>query len=100
MGSMFSSLTFFSCCSPCLCVCLPVCVPGWLVDAMEDYSYAFYLSGSCLVVSAAFVVLVDRLIQKRAAQTEGQESDQPAEVKRGSSGSTPLSELPQDDDWT
>lgn len=51
---------------------------GWLVDAMEDYSYAFYLSGSCLVVSAAFVVLVDRLVQKRAAQTEGLESNQPA----------------------
>lgn len=45
---------------------------------MDDYSYAFYLSGSCLVVSAVFVVLVDRFVQKRAAQAEGQESNQPA----------------------
>ncbi|XP_044185472.1 monocarboxylate transporter 13 [Thunnus albacares] len=38
---------------------------GWLVDQMNDYSVAFYFSGLCLVSSAVFVVLVDRLVQKR-----------------------------------
>lgn len=38
---------------------------GWLVDQMNDYSAAFYLSGLCLVSSAVFVVLVDRLVQRR-----------------------------------
>lgn len=45
---------------------------------MEDYSYAFYLSASCLIVSAVFVVLVDRLVQRRATQTGGLEVKQPA----------------------
>lgn len=40
---------------------------GWLVDRTNDYSPAFYLSGICLVVSAVFVVLVDRLLQRRKA---------------------------------
>ncbi|XP_029961036.1 monocarboxylate transporter 13-like [Salarias fasciatus] len=46
---------------------------GWLVDLTSDYSCAFYLSGLCLVLSAFFVVLVDRLVQRRKAaeaQTE------------------------------
>ncbi|KAM4745210.1 monocarboxylate transporter 13 isoform 1-T2 [Anableps anableps] len=38
---------------------------GWLVDQMNDYSAAFYLSGFCLIMSAVFVVLVDRLVQRR-----------------------------------
>ncbi|XP_070761238.1 monocarboxylate transporter 13 [Enoplosus armatus] len=38
---------------------------GWLVDEMNDYSAAFYLSGLCLISSAVFVVLVDRLVQRR-----------------------------------
>lgn len=38
---------------------------GWLVDTMEDYSSAFYLSGLCLILSAGFVALVDHLIQRR-----------------------------------
>ncbi|XP_070689523.1 monocarboxylate transporter 13 [Pempheris klunzingeri] len=38
---------------------------GWLVDQTNHYSSAFYLSGLCLISSAMFVVLVDRLIQKR-----------------------------------
>lgn len=45
---------------------------------MEDYSYAFYLAASCLVLSAVFVILVDRLVQKRATQTGGPEIKQPA----------------------
>lgn len=46
---------------------LMLCNPwtGWLVDQTEDYSTAFYFSGLCLVSSAVFVVLVDRLIQRR-----------------------------------
>ncbi|XP_044051283.1 monocarboxylate transporter 13 [Siniperca chuatsi] len=38
---------------------------GWLVDETHDYSAAFYLSGLCLISSAVFVVLVDRLVQRR-----------------------------------
>ncbi|KAM7017902.1 monocarboxylate transporter 2 [Tautogolabrus adspersus] len=38
---------------------------GWLVDETHDYSTAFYLSGLCLISSAVFVVLVDRLVQRR-----------------------------------
>ncbi|XP_029294962.1 monocarboxylate transporter 12 [Cottoperca gobio] len=38
---------------------------GWLVDQTNDYSAAFYLSGVCLITSAVFVVLVDRVIQRR-----------------------------------
>uniref|UniRef100_A0A3Q3GL03 Zgc:114041 n=1 Tax=Labrus bergylta TaxID=56723 RepID=A0A3Q3GL03_9LABR len=38
---------------------------GWLVDQTHDYSTAFYLSGLCLISSAVFVVLVDRLVQRR-----------------------------------
>ncbi|XP_033474530.1 monocarboxylate transporter 13 [Epinephelus lanceolatus] len=38
---------------------------GWLVDQTNDYSAAFYLSGLCLISSAVFVVVVDRLIQRR-----------------------------------
>lgn len=45
---------------------------GWLVDAMKDYSNAFYLSGFCLILSAVFVALVDHLVQRRkVVQTEG-----------------------------
>ncbi|GAA6218705.1 monocarboxylate transporter 13-like [Lates japonicus] len=40
---------------------------GWLVDQTNDYSSAFYLSGLCLVSSAVFVALVDRLVQRRHA---------------------------------
>ncbi|KAM9360181.1 monocarboxylate transporter 13 [Symphorus nematophorus] len=38
---------------------------GWLVDETKDYSAAFYLSGLCLISSAVFVVLVDRLVERR-----------------------------------
>ncbi|KAM8885401.1 monocarboxylate transporter 13 isoform 2-T2 [Spinachia spinachia] len=38
---------------------------GWLVDRTGDYSAAFYLSGVCLLLSAVFVGLVDRLVQRR-----------------------------------
>ncbi|XP_023276929.1 monocarboxylate transporter 13-like [Seriola lalandi dorsalis] len=54
---------------------------GWLVDETNDYSTAFYLSGLCLISSAVFVVLVDRLVQRRKAveadahQAIGQQED-------------------------
>ncbi|XP_068995197.1 monocarboxylate transporter 13 [Embiotoca jacksoni] len=50
---------------------------GWLVDHTNDYSAAFYLSGLCLVSSAVFVVLVDRLVQRRrgAADADSQQDD-------------------------
>ncbi|KAM8865680.1 monocarboxylate transporter 13 isoform 1-T2 [Synchiropus picturatus] len=38
---------------------------GWLVDQTSDFSNAFYFSGLCLIMSSVFVVLVDRLVQKR-----------------------------------
>ncbi|XP_074495232.1 monocarboxylate transporter 13 [Sebastes fasciatus] len=38
---------------------------GWLVDQTNDYSAAFYLSGTCLLSSAVFVVLVDFLVHRR-----------------------------------
>ncbi|XP_056093154.1 monocarboxylate transporter 2 [Rhinichthys klamathensis goyatoka] len=38
---------------------------GWLVDWTHDFGAAFYLSGVCLVLSAVFVVLVDRLVEKK-----------------------------------
>ncbi|XP_053181472.1 monocarboxylate transporter 13 [Scomber japonicus] len=48
---------------------------GWLVDEMNDYSVAFYFSGLCLITSAVFVVLVDRLIQRRKdVKAEGQQA--------------------------
>ncbi|XP_061586081.1 monocarboxylate transporter 13 [Cololabis saira] len=40
---------------------------GWLVDRTNDYSFAFYFSGFCLISSAMFVLLVDRLVQRRKA---------------------------------
>ncbi|KAG7221283.1 hypothetical protein INR49_017348 [Caranx melampygus] len=40
---------------------------GWLVDETNDYSTAFYLSGLCLITSAVFVVVADRLVQRRKA---------------------------------
>uniref|UniRef100_A0A3Q0TGX9 Zgc:114041 n=1 Tax=Amphilophus citrinellus TaxID=61819 RepID=A0A3Q0TGX9_AMPCI len=43
---------------------------GWLVDHTNNYSAAFYLSGVCLIASAAFVVLVDRLVQRRKKAAE------------------------------
>ncbi|XP_015230893.1 PREDICTED: monocarboxylate transporter 2-like [Cyprinodon variegatus] len=36
---------------------------GWLVDLTNDFRSAFYFSGFCLITSAVFVVLVDRLVQ-------------------------------------
>lgn len=44
---------------------LCICVTGWLVDWTHDFSASFYLSGLCLVLSAVFVVLVDRLVEKK-----------------------------------
>ncbi|KAG1957139.1 monocarboxylate transporter [Pimephales promelas] len=38
---------------------------GWLVDWTHDFGAAFYLSGVCLVLSGVFVVLVDRLVEKK-----------------------------------
>ncbi|KAM9811098.1 monocarboxylate transporter 13 [Neosynchiropus ocellatus] len=38
---------------------------GWLVDQTSNFSNAFYFSGLCLIASSVFVVLVDRLVQKR-----------------------------------
>uniref|UniRef100_A0A667XLP0 Zgc:114041 n=1 Tax=Myripristis murdjan TaxID=586833 RepID=A0A667XLP0_9TELE len=40
---------------------------GWLVDQTDDYSAAFYLSGLCFITSGLFVVLVDRLIERKKA---------------------------------
>uniref|UniRef100_A0A8C1ZAZ6 Zgc:114041 n=1 Tax=Cyprinus carpio TaxID=7962 RepID=A0A8C1ZAZ6_CYPCA len=42
---------------------------GWLVDWTHDFSASFYLSGLCLVVSGVFVVLVDRLVEKKKTLT-------------------------------
>lgn len=42
------------------------------MDYTNNYSVAFYLSGVCLIVSAAFVVLVDRLVHKRREAAEPQ----------------------------
>ncbi|KAM4615794.1 monocarboxylate transporter 13 [Polymixia lowei] len=67
---------------------------GWLVDWTDDYSAAFYLSGLCLISSGGFVVLVDRLVQKRkgpggdvvqAASDPGdqQKADRPEEMDGG-----------------
>lgn len=38
---------------------------GLLVDQTGDYRAAFYFSGVCLMSSAVFVALVDRLVQRR-----------------------------------
>lgn len=55
---------------------------GWLVDETNDYSAAFYLSGLCLISSAVFVVLVDRLVQrKKAAEAINQEDWEGGKVK-------------------
>lgn len=43
------------------------------MDHTGDYSAAFYLSGLCLTSSAAFVVLVDWLVQRRAAEEAKQQ---------------------------
>lgn len=51
---------------------------GWLVDMTSDYSSAFYLSGFCLLSSAVFVLLVDRLVQSRKAVDD--EVDQSQQV--------------------
>uniref|UniRef100_UPI003AAC77BD monocarboxylate transporter 13 n=1 Tax=Centroberyx gerrardi TaxID=166262 RepID=UPI003AAC77BD len=40
---------------------------GWLVDQTDGYSAAFYLSGACVILSGLFVVIVDRLVERRKA---------------------------------
>uniref|UniRef100_A0A8C7YJT4 Monocarboxylate transporter 13 n=1 Tax=Oryzias sinensis TaxID=183150 RepID=A0A8C7YJT4_9TELE len=50
---------------------------GWLVDHTDDYSSAFYLAGCCLISSAVFVLLVDRLVQRSKAV--GEEVNKPEE---------------------
>ncbi len=51
--------------SPVSCFCCVSYVTGWLVDWTHDFSASFYLSGLCLVLSGVFVVLVDRLVEKK-----------------------------------
>ncbi|MCJ8746883.1 hypothetical protein PDJAM_G00147000 [Pangasius djambal] len=38
---------------------------GWLVDWTGEFSAAFYLAGLCFILSAIFVVMVDRLVEKK-----------------------------------
>ncbi|XP_036455090.1 monocarboxylate transporter 13-like [Colossoma macropomum] len=38
---------------------------GWLVDWFDGFSAAFYLAGMCILLSAAFVVVVDRMVEKK-----------------------------------
>ncbi|KAI4876568.1 hypothetical protein NFI96_016598, partial [Prochilodus magdalenae] len=38
---------------------------GWLVDWVDDFSAAFYLAGLCIILSAVFVVVVDKMVEKR-----------------------------------
>lgn len=40
-------------------------VTGWLVDWTGEFSAAFYLAGLCFILSAVFVVMVDRLVEKK-----------------------------------
>lgn len=35
------------------------------MDWTHDFSAAFYFSGICLVLSGVFVVLVDRMVEKK-----------------------------------
>ncbi|KAL6465477.1 hypothetical protein MHYP_G00256100 [Metynnis hypsauchen] len=37
---------------------------GWLVDWVDDFSAVFYLAGVCMILSAVFVVVVDRIVEK------------------------------------
>ncbi|XP_017550968.1 monocarboxylate transporter 13 [Pygocentrus nattereri] len=37
---------------------------GWLVDRVDDFSAVFYLAGVCITLSAVFVVVVDRMVEK------------------------------------
>ncbi|KAL7836641.1 hypothetical protein AOLI_G00279250 [Acnodon oligacanthus] len=37
---------------------------GWLVDWADDFSAVFYLAGICIILSAIFVVVVDRMVEK------------------------------------
>ncbi|TRY95838.1 hypothetical protein DNTS_021377 [Danionella cerebrum] len=48
---------------------------GWLVDWTQDYSAAFYLSGICLVLSGAVVVLVDWLVEKKKVKNADSSSE-------------------------
>ncbi|CDQ64608.1 monocarboxylate transporter 13 isoform X1 [Oncorhynchus mykiss] len=40
---------------------------GWLVDLDKDFGACFYLSGLVLILSGVFVVLVDRLVERKKA---------------------------------
>lgn len=40
---------------------------GWLVDLDKDFGACFYLSGLVLIISGVFVVLVDRLVERKKA---------------------------------
>ncbi|XP_010875483.2 monocarboxylate transporter 2 isoform X1 [Esox lucius] len=42
---------------------------GWLVDLSSGYAACFYLSGLVLILSGVFVVLVDRLVERKIAAT-------------------------------
>ncbi|XP_072520898.1 monocarboxylate transporter 13 [Salminus brasiliensis] len=40
---------------------------GWVADRFDGFSAAFYLAGFCIILSAIFVVLVDRLVERKNA---------------------------------
>lgn len=45
------------------CVCFNV--TGWLVDWTSEFNASFYLAGLCCILSAVFVMMVDRLVEKK-----------------------------------
>lgn len=45
--------------------CMYLNVTGWLVDWTGEFSAAFYLAGLCFILSAIFVVIVDRLVERK-----------------------------------
>ncbi|XP_060763113.1 monocarboxylate transporter 13 [Neoarius graeffei] len=38
---------------------------GWLVDWTSEFNASFYLAGLCCILSAVFVMMVDRLVEKK-----------------------------------
>uniref|UniRef100_A0A3B1JCA9 Zgc:114041 n=1 Tax=Astyanax mexicanus TaxID=7994 RepID=A0A3B1JCA9_ASTMX len=38
---------------------------GWVADRFNDFSAAFYLAGFCIILSAIFVVVVDKLVENK-----------------------------------
>ena len=62
---------------------------GWLVDWTDGFEVSFYLSGISVIASGVLVALVDHLVRKRDASSDGQEPSSDPEASAGKTGKKP-----------